>query len=57
MKIQADCDDKMMKINRDYKEKKVTRDGGKFQIMENIRDEMQRLEKLQELDWSKGDYF
>ena len=57
MKIQAACDDKMMKINRDYKEKKVTRDGGKFQIMENIRDEMQRLEKLQELDWSKGDYF
>ena len=46
MKIQEGCNEKMKRINRDFKEKKITRDGGQFQIMENIRAEMKRLEEL-----------
>ena len=47
----------MHRVGREYKEREVTLDGGRTQLMENVREEMKRLERLQELDWSKGDYF
>ena len=46
----------MQRVARDYKERDVI-NGGKVQLLENVREEMRRLERLQELDWSKGDYF
>ena len=46
----------MQRVARDYKEKDVIK-GGKVQLLENVREEMRRLERLQELDWNKGDYF
>ena len=54
MKVQKACNEKMANVNKNYKASEPV-DGDK--LIDAIREEMNRLNGLKDLEWTRGDHF